>query len=64
MKGLVVALVALAGCLEPVRTGADCASCHGSPQSAAPPSALGGETDTTFVGVGAHAQHGAVACSS
>jgi len=34
-----------------------CASCHGSEANPAPPSALGGITDPTYLGVGAHQIH-------
>lgn len=48
-----------------------CTSCHGSPQSSAPPKDLSGDTANTAQGVGAHAAHLAastwrkeIACSS
>lgn len=34
-----------------------CGSCHGSDVNAAPPTALGGITDPTYLGVGAHQAH-------
>jgi len=38
--------------------GSSCADCHGSPETNwAPPKALGGETDPTYIGVGSHQAH-------
>jgi predicted CxxxxCH...CXXCH cytochrome family protein len=34
-----------------------CTSCHGSGDNPAPPAAVGGQTETSFTGVGAHAVH-------
>jgi predicted CxxxxCH...CXXCH cytochrome family protein len=34
-----------------------CRNCHGSDQNAAPPGSLGGATETSFMGVGAHQAH-------
>ncbi len=49
----------------------ECGACHGSLANPAPPNAIGGKTDTTWRGVGAHQTHvrgtetnHAVACSS
>ena len=51
-------------------TKVDCSSCHGGPDNSAPPKAVDGETDTTYIGVGAHQTHlkpgsiaGPVACT-
>jgi predicted CxxxxCH...CXXCH cytochrome family protein len=47
------------GCLQPaLAPDPSCTECHGSPEAtAAPPVALGGVTDPTTTGVGAHARH-------
>ena len=49
----------LAACLsESVPPAApSCGACHGSEANPAPPSALGGITDPTYIGVGAHQAH-------
>jgi len=49
-----------AGCQDPVETeppATDCHSCHGSEENAAPPLSIGGATETTELGVGAHQAH-------
>jgi predicted CxxxxCH...CXXCH cytochrome family protein len=54
----VIAILALAACLTAEPGAPDsCSTCHGSSESSAPPSALGGATDPTFRGVGAHEAH-------
>jgi predicted CxxxxCH...CXXCH cytochrome family protein len=75
MRGIVLAMV-LSGCVGEIDMGAPGSSepppnadpqagcalgCHGTDSSNAPPMGLAGVTDTTSVGVGAHAQHMTVA---
>lgn len=67
---LAIAALALAGCDDArVDASADagasdaaafpakCHACHGSAESPAPPRAVGGQTDTSYRGVGAHKSH-------
>ena len=48
----------MSGCLTTAGKGSSCADCHGSPDTNwAPPKALGGETDPSYIGVGSHQAH-------
>ena len=57
----VVSAITCASCHDALVGGADwtvtCYGCHGSPDSAAPPKDVLGNTETTAVGVGAHQKH-------
>ncbi len=59
-------LALLIGCLSTAEPPAEpgCGSCHGSDANPAPPTALGGVTDPTYLGIGAHQVHLAGGASS
>ena len=55
---LAVSFLLLSSCLTTKGQSATCVDCHGTPETGpAPPKALGGETDPSFIGVGSHQAH-------